>query len=104
VAEVGVGVVGEPHGDEAKLVAWSAGPDGGRWSLSAWRRPGRRKKPGGMPRRSSRLGDWARGCVEEEDGREAADYPAGGALVRLVDDIAWRGAARSLDEQGQAER
>jgi hypothetical protein len=48
VAEVGVGVVGEPHGDEAKLVAWSAGPDGGRWSLSAWRRPGRRKKAPGL--------------------------------------------------------
>ena len=70
MAEVGVGVVGEPHGDEAKLVAWSAGPDGGRWSLPTWRRPRRRKKPGGMPRRRSpawrlgsrtRGGGWARG-------------------------------------------
>jgi hypothetical protein len=30
VAEVGAGVVGEQHGDEAKLVARSAGPGNGR--------------------------------------------------------------------------
>jgi hypothetical protein len=30
VAEVGAGVVGEQHGDEAKLVAWSAGPGNDR--------------------------------------------------------------------------
>jgi hypothetical protein len=30
VAEVGAGVVGEQHGDEAKLVAWSAGLGNGR--------------------------------------------------------------------------
>jgi hypothetical protein len=30
VAEVGAGVVGEQHGDEAKLVAWSARPMNGR--------------------------------------------------------------------------
>jgi hypothetical protein len=84
VAEVGVGIVGEPHGDEAKLVTWSAGPDGGRWSLSVWKHLGRRKKPGGMPGEGRRLGDWAHGRVEEEDGREATDYPAGGVVVRLI--------------------
>jgi hypothetical protein len=31
------------------------------------------------PGEGPRLRDWARGHVEEEDGREAADYPAGGA-------------------------
>jgi hypothetical protein len=30
VAEVGAGVVGEHHGDEAKLVAWLAGPGNDR--------------------------------------------------------------------------
>jgi hypothetical protein len=30
VAEVGARVVGEQHGDEAKLVAWSAGPGNDR--------------------------------------------------------------------------
>jgi hypothetical protein len=30
VAEVGAGAVGEQHGDEAKLVAWSAGPGNDR--------------------------------------------------------------------------
>jgi hypothetical protein len=61
------------------------------------------RSPAGCPGEGPRLGDWARGRVEE-DWHEAADYPAGGAVVRLVDDIAWRGAARSLGEQGQAER
>jgi hypothetical protein len=46
-----VGDAGEVRADEAKLVAATSGSDSGRWSLSAWRLPGRRKKPGGMPQR-----------------------------------------------------
>jgi hypothetical protein len=38
----------------------------------------------GCPEEGPRLGDWARGRVEEEDGREASDYPAGGAVARLI--------------------
>jgi hypothetical protein len=66
----------------AYLMAATTGSDGGRWSLSTWRRPGRRKKPGGMLRRRPRLGNWARGRVEEEDGREATDHSAGGTARR----------------------
>jgi hypothetical protein len=36
------------------------------------------------PEKAPRLGDWARGRVEEEDGREAADHLAGGTVARLV--------------------
>jgi hypothetical protein len=43
------------------------------------------RSPAGCPREGPRLGDSARGRVEEEDGREAAHYPAGGAVARLVD-------------------
>jgi hypothetical protein len=38
------------------------------------------------PGEGPRLRDWARGRVEEEDGREAADYPAGGTVAPLVGD------------------
>jgi hypothetical protein len=82
---VGVGVVGEPHGDEAKLVAWSVGPNGGRWSLFAWRRPGRRKKPDRMPRRRApawRLGSRTRGGGGQARGGRLPGWWRGGTARR----------------------
>jgi hypothetical protein len=44
-----VGDASEVRTDEAKLMAATSVSAGGRWSLSAWRRLGRRKKPDWMP-------------------------------------------------------
>jgi hypothetical protein len=40
------------------------------------------RSPVGCSKEGPRLGDWARGRVEEEDGREAADHPAGEQRAR----------------------
>jgi hypothetical protein len=40
------------------------------------------RSPTGCSGEGPRLGDWARGRVEEEDGREAAAHPAGGTARR----------------------
>jgi hypothetical protein len=64
------------HGRLGQTVAGGVCPRGGA--------RGGGRSPTGCPGEGPRLGDWARGRVEEEDGREAADYPAGGAVVWLV--------------------
>jgi hypothetical protein len=69
------------HGRLGRTVAGGVCPRGGT--------RGGGRSPVGCPGEGPQLGDWARGRVEEEDGREAADYLAGGAVVRLFDDIIW---------------
>jgi hypothetical protein len=64
------------HGRLGQTVAGGVCPRGGA--------RGGGRSPMGCPGEGPRLGDWARGRVEEEDGREAANYPAGGAVVWLV--------------------
>jgi hypothetical protein len=51
--------LGEQRVDAATLAEEPAGPGNNRRSPSAWRCPGRRKKPGAVLRRGPQLGDMA---------------------------------------------